>query len=175
MQRLRTTAFRRPKFQHKGQRSRACLTPEAHSCPPPQTVRMASPDKRSVGGSTELFFCYRSQGCKVRCASNQLIVSVYRVPQMQGVGCADVLLYFKYPTTKQMRCPVNAYVFLCRSTIRVHLFQPISSFENHRDRHASRHLRAPARNNSTSCLSFGSSTALHPPTRISICAAGCAL
>ena len=28
---------------------------------------------------------------------------------MQGVGCADVLLYFKCPTTKQMRCPVNAY------------------------------------------------------------------
>ena len=38
-----------------------------------------------------------------------LIVSVYRVPQMQGVGRADVLLYFKCPTTKQMRCPVNAY------------------------------------------------------------------
>ena len=53
--------------------------------------------------------CKRSQGCKVRCASNHLIVSVYRVPQMQGVGCADVLLYFKRPTTKQMRCPVNAY------------------------------------------------------------------
>ena len=46
---------------------------------------------------------------------------------MQGVGCADVLLYFKCPTTKQMRCPVNAYkksklfrreghhiVYLCR-------------------------------------------------------------
>ena len=85
MQRLRTTAFRRPKFQHKGQRSRACLTPEAHSCPPPQTVRMASPDKRSVGGSTELFF-------------------------------------------------------LCASTIGVYLFQPISSFENHQYRHASRHI-----------------------------------
>ena len=28
---------------------------------------------------------------------------------MQGVGRADVLLYFKCPTTKQMRCPVNAY------------------------------------------------------------------
>ena len=28
---------------------------------------------------------------------------------MQGVGCANVLLYFKCPTTKQMRCPVNAY------------------------------------------------------------------
>jgi hypothetical protein len=28
---------------------------------------------------------------------------------MQGVGRADVLLYFKRPTTKQMRCPVNAY------------------------------------------------------------------
>ena len=32
------------------------------------------------------------------------------MPQMQGVGCADVHLYFKCPTTKQMRCPVNAYV-----------------------------------------------------------------
>ena len=44
-----------------------------------------------------------------RCASNHLIVSVHRVPHMQGVGCADDLLYFKCPTTKQMRCPVNAY------------------------------------------------------------------
>jgi len=51
----------------------------------------------------------RSQGCKVRCASNHLIVRDYRVPQMQGVGHADDLLYFKCPTTKQMRCPVNAY------------------------------------------------------------------
>jgi hypothetical protein len=31
-------------------------------------------------------------------------------------------------------------------------------------------LRVPAKNNSTSCLSFGPSTALHPPTRISKCA-----
>jgi hypothetical protein len=38
-----------------------------------------------------------------------LILSVYRVPQMQGVGHAEALLYFKCPTTKQMRCPVNAY------------------------------------------------------------------
>ncbi|MEN8806303.1 MAG: hypothetical protein ABF291_02420, partial [Desulfobacterales bacterium] len=31
-----------------------------------------------------------------------------------GVGRADVLLYFKCPTTKQMRCPVNAYgAFKC--------------------------------------------------------------
>ena len=37
----------------------------------------------------------RSQGCTVRCASNHLIVSVYKVPQMQGVGRAGVLLYFK--------------------------------------------------------------------------------
>ena len=43
------------------------------------------------------------------CETMTLIVSVYRVPQMQGVGCADVLLYFKGPTTKQMRFPVNAY------------------------------------------------------------------
>jgi hypothetical protein len=28
---------------------------------------------------------------------------------MQRVGYADVLLYFKCPTTKQMRCPVNGY------------------------------------------------------------------
>ena len=26
-----------------------------------------------------------------------------------GVGRADDLLYFKCPTTKQVRCPVNAY------------------------------------------------------------------
>ena len=32
-------------------------------------------------------------------------------------------------------------------------------------------IRAPEKNNSTSCLSYGPSTALHPPTRISICAA----
>jgi len=51
----------------------------------------------------------RSQGCKVRRASDHLIVSVYRVPQMQGVGCADVLLYFKCSTTQQMPCSVNAY------------------------------------------------------------------
>jgi len=51
----------------------------------------------------------RSRGGKVRCASNHLFVSVYRVPQMQGVGDADLLLYFKCPTKKQMRCPVNAY------------------------------------------------------------------
>jgi hypothetical protein len=36
-------------------------------------------------------------------------------------------------------------------------------------------LRAPIKNNSTSCLFFAPSTALHPPTRLSICAAGCAL
>jgi hypothetical protein len=30
---------------------------------------------------------------------------------MQGVGRADVLLSFKCPKTKQMRCPVNAYQF----------------------------------------------------------------
>jgi hypothetical protein len=51
----------------------------------------------------------RSQGCKVRCASNHLIVGVYSVVMLQGVWRADVLLYFKCPTTKQMRCPVNAY------------------------------------------------------------------
>jgi hypothetical protein len=28
---------------------------------------------------------------------------------MQGIGRADVLLYFKRPTTQQMRYPVNAY------------------------------------------------------------------
>jgi hypothetical protein len=28
---------------------------------------------------------------------------------MQGVRRADVLLYFKWPTTKQMRYHVNAY------------------------------------------------------------------
>jgi hypothetical protein len=51
----------------------------------------------------------RSQFCKVRCASNHLIVSVYLVTQVQGVGRADDLSYFKCPTTKQMRFHVNAY------------------------------------------------------------------
>jgi len=36
------------------------------------------------------------------------------------------------------------------------------------------HIRAPAKNNSTSRLSLSPSTALLPTTRISICAAGCA-
>jgi hypothetical protein len=38
-----------------------------------------------------------------------LIISVYRFQQMQGGGRADDLLYFKCPTTKQMRCLVRAY------------------------------------------------------------------
>jgi len=42
----------------------------------------------------------------------KLIVSVYKVPQMRGTGRADVLLFFKCPTTKQMWCPVTAYEFL---------------------------------------------------------------
>jgi hypothetical protein len=37
------------------------------------------------------------------------MVSAYRVLQLQGFGHADVLLYFKYPLTRQMRCPVNDY------------------------------------------------------------------
>jgi hypothetical protein len=36
-------------------------------------------------------------------------------------------------------------------------------------------LGASAKNNSTSCLSFGPSSALHPPAHISICADECAL
>jgi len=70
-------------------------------------------------------FFNRSQVCKVRCPSNHLIVSVYRVPQMRGVGRADVLLHFKCPTTKQMRCPVNAYVFFCRAKRSYRPFGPI--------------------------------------------------
>ena len=90
--------------------------------------------KKTIGlpGSTEAWFNLwmivahlwhnRSKGCKVRWASNHVIVSIYRVPprwnrlhisrgrQMQGVGSADVLLYFKYPPTKQMWCLVNAYL-----------------------------------------------------------------
>ena len=38
-----------------------------------------------------------------------MVVRFYRVSQMEGVGRADLLLYFKCPTAKQMRCPVNAY------------------------------------------------------------------
>ena len=36
-------------------------------------------------------------------------------------------------------------------------------------------VRAPEKNNATSCLSFGPPPALHPPTHISICADGYAL
>jgi len=36
-------------------------------------------------------------------------------------------------------------------------------------------IRASARNNYTSCLSFGLSTALHPPAHILICTGGFAL
>jgi len=34
-------------------------------------------------------------------------------------GAADVLLYFKCPTTKQMRCPVNAYHVLITSLKKI--------------------------------------------------------
>jgi hypothetical protein len=37
------------------------------------------------------------------------------------------------------------------------------------------YIRVPEKNNSTSCLSFAMPSVLHPPTRISICAAGWAL
>jgi hypothetical protein len=36
-------------------------------------------------------------------------------------------------------------------------------------------IRAPEKNNSTPCLSYGPSTALHPSARIPICAGGCVL
>ncbi|MDH3575271.1 MAG: hypothetical protein OEM90_16880, partial [Desulfobacteraceae bacterium] len=36
-------------------------------------------------------------------------------------------------------------------------------------------IKASARNNYTFCLSFGPSTALHPPAHILICTGGCAL
>jgi hypothetical protein len=52
------------------------------------------------------------------------------VPQMQGVGRADDLLYFKCQTTKQMRCPVNAYP--------IFYFGPIDTeglMQNNRDSH----------------------------------------
>ena len=42
---------------------------------------------------------------------------------MQGVGRADVLLYFKGPTTRQMRCPVNAYVHRLKRNDHVGLFE----------------------------------------------------
>jgi hypothetical protein len=38
------------------------------------------------------------------------MITVYRVSQKQGVGRTDDLLYFKCLTTKQMWCPVNAYL-----------------------------------------------------------------
>jgi len=87
---------------------------------------MALPSRRSLYFSyARPYYCNRSQVCKFRCPSNHLIVSVYRVPQMRGVGRADVLLHFKCPTTKQMRCPVNAYVFFCRAKRSWRRFGPI--------------------------------------------------
>ncbi len=47
-------------------------------------------------------FCIGSQYRNLQCASDRRIVSVYRVPQMQCVGRADVLLYFKCPV--KSRC-----------------------------------------------------------------------
>ena len=44
---------------------------------------------------------------------------------MRGVGRADVLLHVKCPTTKQMRPPVNAYVFFCRAKRSWRRFGPI--------------------------------------------------
>ena len=48
-----------------------------------------------------------------------LIISVYRVPQMQGVECTDDLLYFKCLITKQMRCPMNPYGDLIGVTLAI--------------------------------------------------------
>jgi len=52
-----------------------------------------------------LSFLIQCQLHVIRCA-----VSVCRVPQRQGGGYADVLMYFKCPSTQQVRCPVNAYL-----------------------------------------------------------------
>jgi hypothetical protein len=44
---------------------------------------------------------------------------------MQGVGHADVLLYFKCPTTKQMRCPLKAYENLRKPSLDGLRFTPL--------------------------------------------------
>jgi hypothetical protein len=67
----------------------------------------------------------RSQDYKVRWASNYVNVRVYRVPQMQGVGHADVTLWFKCPTTKQMRCPLKAYENLRKPSLDGLRFTPL--------------------------------------------------
>ena len=54
------------------------------------------------------FYRDRSQGCKILCSSNHLIVSVYRASRMQGAGRANDPLYFRCPTTSLIRYPVNA-------------------------------------------------------------------
>ncbi|HSM75338.1 MAG TPA: hypothetical protein VK852_11895, partial [Desulfobacterales bacterium] len=46
--------------------------------------------------------------------------------------------------------------------------------ENYHRNSGGRHLRVSARNNCTSCLSFGPSPALHSPAHIPICAGECA-
>jgi hypothetical protein len=42
-------------------------------------------------------------------APRRIVESTFE--QLNSVGRADVLLYFKCPTTRQMRCPVNDYRF----------------------------------------------------------------
>jgi len=117
MHRLRTTAFRRPKFQHRdkgpGHVWRQKLT---HVLPPKQFGWL---------------------------------------PLTRGRSAVQPNCFF-------MRIDRWGLSFPARILIR-----------NHECRRASRHLRAPARKYPTSWLSFGSSSALHPPTRVSICVAEC--
>ena len=61
-----------------------------------------------IPSSGRILLGNRSRGYNARFTASHRTVSVYRVLQMRGDGYADVLHVFR-PTTKQMRCPVNAY------------------------------------------------------------------
>ncbi|MEA1867404.1 MAG: hypothetical protein U9N19_04795 [Thermodesulfobacteriota bacterium] len=63
--------------------------------------------------------CNRSRGYNAGFITTHRNVTVYRVLQMRGGGYADVLPVLQVPdlpagrqATKQMQCPVNAYVEL---------------------------------------------------------------
>ena len=78
----------------------------------------------------ENYFLNGSLGCKVRCASNQLIVSVYRVLQMQGVGVRRRTFVLQVPDNKADAVPCERLPFfnhrlqrqsaltVCRNSVR---------------------------------------------------------
>jgi len=69
-----------------------------------------------------LFTCNHSRGYNACFTATHRTVSVYSVLQMRGGGYADVLPVLQVPdlpagrqATKQMQCPVNAYLSITLS------------------------------------------------------------